>query len=62
MSETRVTANLQHPHLLPRFDSGDADGLLYYVLPFVAGESLRARLERDIQLLVEEAVPHHGCG
>ena len=46
LSEIRVTANLQHPNLLPLFDSGDASGHLYYVMPFVEGESLRARLER----------------
>src|SRR5688500_20405086 len=45
LSEIRVTANLQHPHLLPLFDSGEADGLLYYVMPYVDGESLRGRLE-----------------
>src|SRR6478752_5959010 len=45
LSEIRVTANLQHPHLLPLFDSGDANGLLYYVMPLVEGESLRARLD-----------------
>jgi serine/threonine-protein kinase len=56
LSEIRVTANLQHPNLLPLFDSGSADGLLYYVMPFVDGESLRARLDRERQLPVDEAV------
>ena len=56
LAEIRVTANLQHPNLLPLFDSGDAGGLLYYVMPFVAGETLRARLEREKQLPVDEAV------
>src|SRR5215218_10992692 len=56
LSEIRVTANLQHPNLLPLFDSGAADGLLYYVMPFVEGESLRARLDRERQLPVDEAV------
>jgi eukaryotic-like serine/threonine-protein kinase len=56
LSEINVTANLQHPHLLPLFDSGEADGLLFYVMPYVEGESLRARLERERQLPVEEAV------
>src|SRR3954471_21618511 len=56
LSEIRVTANLQHPNLLPLFDSGEANGLLYYVMPFVDGETLRARLEREKQLPVEEAV------
>ncbi len=46
LSEIRVTANLQHPNLLPLFDSGEADGLLFYVMPYVEGESLRARLAR----------------
>lgn len=56
LSEIRVTANLQHPNLLPLFDSGGANGHLYYVMPFVEGESLRARLERERQLPVDEAV------
>jgi eukaryotic-like serine/threonine-protein kinase len=56
LSEIRVTANLQHPNLLPLFDSGEVDGLLYYVMPYVAGESLRARIAREKQLPVEEAV------
>ena len=56
LSEIRVTANLQHPNLLPLFDSGEVGGLLYYVMPFVAGETLRSRLDREKQLAVEEAV------
>ncbi len=56
LSEIKVTANLQHPHLLPLFDSGEAGGLLFYVMPFVEGETLRARLEREQQLPVDEAV------
>ena len=56
LAEIRVTANLQHPNLLPLFDSGAADGLLYYVMPFVDGESLRTRLDREKQLPVDEAV------
>src|SRR5687768_7574002 len=55
LSEIRVTANLQHPNLLPLFDSGEANGLLFYVMPFVEGESLRARIDRERQLPVEEA-------
>jgi TolB-like protein/tetratricopeptide (TPR) repeat protein len=51
-----VTANLQHPHLLPLFDSGEADGLLYYTMPYVEGESLRGRLVRDRQLPIDDAV------
>jgi serine/threonine-protein kinase len=56
LSEIEVTANLQHPNLLPLFDSGAADGLLFYVMPYVEGESLRARIEREKQLPVEESV------
>lgn len=56
LAEIKVTANLQHPNLLPLFDSGEADGLLYYVMPFVEGESLRAHLDREKQLPVDEAV------
>jgi eukaryotic-like serine/threonine-protein kinase len=56
LSEIRVTANLQHPNLLPLFDSGEAGGLLYYVMPYIDGESLRARLDREKQLPVDEAV------
>ena len=41
LAEIRTTANLQHPHILPLFDSGEADGLVFYVMPFVDGESLR---------------------
>jgi serine/threonine-protein kinase len=56
LSEIKVTANLQHPNLLPLFDSGAAEGLLYYVMPFVEGESLRRRLDREKQLPIDEAV------
>src|SRR5688572_24461625 len=56
LSEIRTTANLQHPHILPLFDSGIADGFLYYVMPFVKGESLRDRLKREQQLPVPDAV------
>ncbi|MEX2153312.1 MAG: protein kinase [Gemmatimonadaceae bacterium] len=56
LAEIKVTANLQHPNLLPLFDSGEAAGLLFYVMPYVEGESLRARLERDKQLPVDEAI------
>jgi eukaryotic-like serine/threonine-protein kinase len=56
LKEIELTANLQHPHVLPLFDSGEADGLLYYVMPFVDGETLRRRLEREQQLPVAEAV------
>ncbi len=56
LSEIRTTARLQHPHILPLLDSGDADGLLYYVMPLVTGETLRARLEREKQLPINDAV------
>ena len=56
LAEIKVTANLQHPHILGLIDSGEADGLLYYVMPYVTGESLRARLMRERQLPVEEAL------
>ena len=56
LSEIKVTANLQHPNLLPLFDSGAVDGLLYYVMPFVEGESLRARLDREKQLPIDDAI------
>jgi eukaryotic-like serine/threonine-protein kinase len=54
--EIRTTARLQHPHILPVLDSGDAGGLLWYTMPYVEGESLRERLKREVQLPVEEAV------
>ena len=56
LREIRTTANLSHPHILPLFDSGDADGFLYYVMPFVEGESLQDRLDREGPLPVEDAV------
>ena len=56
LSEIRTTARLQHPHILPLLDSGEAAGLLYYVMPFVAGETLRARLEREKQLPIDDAI------
>src|SRR6476659_418317 len=56
LSEIKVTANLQHPNLLPLFDSGETNGLLYYVMPFVEGETLRARLDRERQLPIAEAI------
>ena len=55
LSEIRTTARLQHPHILPLLDSGNADGLLYYVMPVVSGETLRARLEREHQLPIDDA-------
>ena len=53
--EILVTAGLRHPHILPLFDSGEADGTLYYVMPFIEGESLRARLSRGESISVDEA-------
>lgn len=58
LREIKLAARLNHPHILPLFDSGEADGFLYYVMPYVEGESLRERLEREKQLSVEEAVHH----
>jgi serine/threonine protein kinase/Tfp pilus assembly protein PilF len=54
--EIRIAAALNHPHILPLHDSGEADGLFFYVMPYVKGESLRQRLSRDGQLSIEEAV------
>ena len=56
LAEIRTTANLQHPHVLPLFDSGEADGFLFYVMPYVGGETLQDRLLREKQLSVDEAV------
>jgi serine/threonine-protein kinase len=56
LAEIKTTAQLQHPHILTLYDSGNADGALYYVMPFVEGESLRARLERERQLPVQDAL------
>jgi serine/threonine protein kinase len=56
VQEIKTTAALSHPHILPLFDSGEADGFLYYVMPFIAGETIRDRLNRETQLGVDEAV------
>ena len=56
LSEIRVTAGLRHPNILPLFDSGEADSFLFYVMPYVEGESLRDRLDREHQLPVSDAV------
>src|SRR5688572_2300482 len=56
LREIRIVAGLQHPHILPLHDSGDAGGSLYYVMPFVEGESLRARLDRGGALPPAETV------
>src|SRR5688572_28857206 len=55
IAEIRTTAHLRHPHILPLFDSGTAEGLPFYVMPYVDGESLRARLRRERPLPVAEA-------
>ncbi len=56
LAEIETTANLTHPHILPLFDSGEADGFLFYVMPYIEGETLRDRLDREKQLPVDEAV------
>jgi hypothetical protein len=56
LSEIQTTANLQHPNILPLYDSGEADSFLYYVMPYVEGETLRDRLDQERQLPVSEAV------
>ena len=56
LKEIEVTANLQHPHILPLFDSGQVEGFLFYVMPFMGGESLRDRLNREKQLPIGEAI------
>src|SRR6058998_3511667 len=54
--EIKTTASLQHPHILPLFDSGTVDGLPFYVMPYIQGETIRDRLNRETQLGVDEAV------
>src|SRR5690349_9400073 len=54
LQEIATTANLQHPNILPLFDSGDLDGILYYVMPRITGESLRAMLERQPFVPIDE--------
>jgi len=56
VQEITTTAALQHPHILPLFDSGTSDSFLYYVMPYIEGETLRTKLDREKQLGVEEAV------
>ena len=56
LAEIKTTANLQHPHILPLFDSGEADSFLFYVMPYVEGISLRDRMTREKQLPINEAV------
>ena len=56
LREIRIAARLSHPHIVPVYDSGDVDGLMYYVMPHIDGESLRERLERETRLDVSEAI------
>ena len=56
LAEIKTTASLQHPHILPLHDSGEADSFLFYVMPYVDGESLRDRLDREKQLGVDDSV------
>jgi eukaryotic-like serine/threonine-protein kinase len=56
LAEIETTAKLQHPHILPLFDSGEAGGFLFYVMPYVQGETLRDRIDREKQLPVDEAL------
>jgi serine/threonine protein kinase len=56
LAEIKTTANLQHPHVLPLYDSGEADGFLYFTMPYVDGESLRARMDRERQLPLKDSL------
>jgi serine/threonine-protein kinase len=56
LAEIRTTAKLQHPNILPLFDSGEADGFLFYAMPYVEGETLRERLAREVQLPVDQSL------
>ena len=56
LEEIRISANLAHPHIVPLYDSGGQDDLLYYVMPFIEGESLRDLLDRERQLALEDAL------
>src|SRR5688500_3149566 len=56
LREIQIAAVLAHPHILPLHDSGEADGLVFYVMPYVEGETLRDRLAREHQLPIGEAV------
>ena len=56
LAEIKTTANLQHPHILALFDSGEADGVVFYVMPYIEGESLRDRLDREKQMGVKDSV------
>jgi serine/threonine-protein kinase len=54
--EIKTTASLQHPHILPLFDSGTADGFLFYVMPYIEGETIREKLNRETQFGADKAV------
>ncbi|MFC1639346.1 serine/threonine-protein kinase [Gemmatimonadota bacterium] len=56
LQEVKIAANLTHPHILPLHDSGEADGFLYYVMPYIEGDTLRQRVEKEGELPVAEAV------
>jgi serine/threonine-protein kinase len=56
LAEIETTANLQHPHILPLFDSGQAGSFLFYVMPYIEGETLRDKIDREKQLPVDEAL------
>jgi serine/threonine-protein kinase len=56
VQEIKTTASLQHPHILPLFDSGEGDGFLFYVMPYIEGETIREKLDRETQFGIEEAV------
>src|SRR5712691_5370753 len=56
VQEIKTTAALQHPHILPLFDSGTADGFLFYVMPYIEGETLRDTLNREHQLGIQQSV------
>ena len=56
LAEIKTTASLQHPHILPLYDSGEADSFLFYVMPYVEGETLRERIDREGELPIQQAV------
>ena len=56
LAEIKTTASLQHPHILPLYDSGEADSFLFYVMPYVEGETLRERVDREGELPIQQAV------
>ena len=60
--EIEIAAQLTHPHILPLHDSGEAEGFLYYVMPFIEGESLRERLDRDGKLVGDRDLEGLGLG